>query len=106
MDRDIMKVDKKVLKELNSFENSELTRVLDGLEDRELYASGLHRLSGGYASCLAFDIAKEADIIEIELESGLCGANASSDKVYGMIPISIIGNKILTLKEKLGKVEF
>ena len=101
-----MKIDKKVLKDLNSFEISELTRVLNGLEDRELYASGLHRLSGGYASCLAFDIAKEADIIEIELESGICGDRASSDKMYGTISISVLGNKILTLKEKLGKVEF
>jgi len=111
-----MNIDKEVIKELNSFEVSELTRILEALQEQEYYVSGYKNLCGGYATAEAYNVdpdgcydtekAEDVDAIEIELESGLQDGNVTqSTKVCLKIPRNVVADPKMTLKEKLQKVE-
>lgn len=110
-----MEIAKKVLKELNSFETSELQRVLEGMEMQEYYVSGHSGICGGFELAEAYGIEADEfydenddfeDAIEIELESGENdGSRTSSTKVCYKIPRSVLDDKEMCLKDKLGKIE-
>ena len=111
-----MKIDKDVLKELDSFEVSELQRVLEAVETQEYYYSGYKNLNGGYASAEAYHIEdcgyydeekeEEFDSIELELESGVQDIGRTScTKVCLKMPRPVLGDKVMSLKEKLATVE-
>jgi len=111
-----MKITKNVMKELNSFEISELTRILEAMEMREYYCSGHKNICGGYEIAEAFDIIedghydtasdKDYDAIEIELESGeQDGGRTHSTKVCYRISRHIVGDKNMALADKLKTIE-
>jgi hypothetical protein len=104
-----------VMKRLNSFECSELQRILETVEDQEYYSSGLKNLNGGYASATAYDIETdslddetEVDVIQIELESGvqdMGDGHSSCDKTSLLLRRPILSNTKMGLKEKLNEIE-
>lgn len=107
-----MKIDDVVRKELNSFELSELTRVLETLEQYELYSTGLNRINGGYADAKAYDINEpyendEGDLdINIELESGEAEVGRrTSTKIEYTISRKILGDHNLNIKQKLHAIK-
>jgi hypothetical protein len=108
-------IKQEVKKELNSFELSELTRVLEGIEAYLLYCSGLSKICGGFSNAEAYEIEDSddydddtdewIDYVLIEVETGEFGEGfTSSTKVTNRISKKILGDKNLSLKEKLDKV--
>ena len=105
-----------VRKELNSFESSELERILQAVESQELYYSGLHNISGGYATAEAYDIEEIDDyeeeteewveVIHLEITSGEAGVGYNSSfQTTGTIPRKIVGDLKMPLKEKLKQIQ-
>lgn len=110
------KIDKKILKELNSFEVSELQRVMEAVEAQEYYYSGYKHLCGGYADTEITDILigddydeendVEYDLIEFALESGV--QNEDGYSCHGSshtIPRRIINDTKMSMKEKLQTIK-
>jgi hypothetical protein len=111
-----MEITKDIRKELYSFELSELERLLEAIEEHEYYASGLSNLSGTYVNATAeeleegedYDDDKEAwvDSLVIGIESGENDETCiRSLKTRHRISRKYLGNKTMSLKEKLSKVE-
>lgn len=104
-----------VMKRLNSFENSELQRVLEAIEYECLYRSGLSKICGGYSNAEAYDIEegedydedndKWIDIILLEVDTGECGEGyTDSFKTRHRLSRKVIGDQAMTLKEKLRSI--
>jgi hypothetical protein len=110
-----MMIRTEVMKRLNSFECSELQRILETASDREYYCCGLRNLNGGYASATAIDIATdslddetEADVIEIELESGVQDMGdgySSCHKSRFLLRRPVLTDQSKTVKDKLNELE-
>jgi len=111
-----MKVAKKLIKVLDSFEVSELHRILEAMEMQEYYISGHKNMCGGFELATAKGIVKdgyinsdtdeEFDAITIEMESGdNDGSRMTSEKVIYHMPCHVLGNRGMCLKDKLQTVE-
>ena len=103
-----MLIDTAVMKRLNSFELSELQRLLETVEDGVLYKSGLSKISGGYAKAEACDIIEDdgIDLIVIEVESGEQGDGYTDLlKTSHKLNREVLGNKETTLREKVQTIE-
>ena len=104
-----MMIDTAVMKRLNSFENSELQRILETVETQVLYRSGLSKISGGYATAEAYDIMEDeddTDLIEIEVESGENGCGYTDClKTSHRLDRKVLGNQEMTLQEKVKAIE-
>lgn len=111
-----MHIETVVMKRLNSYENSELQRILEAVEYQALYQSGLSKISGGYSTAEAYDIIEEDDydeetdtdydFIEIEVETGEQGCGyTESLKTCHKLSRKHIGNKKMTLREKIQAIE-
>jgi len=108
-----MKIDKYVMAELKSYELSQLQHILETLEQYELYASGLHRISGGYAKAEAYDTDDGEDhedniveVICISLESGEAEVgHTSSSKTFYTLARKFLGDRHLTIKQKLHAIK-
>ena len=105
-----MNIDKNIKKELNSFELSELERLLRAIEDQEYYQSGLSKICGGFSNTKAIDIDLEDDgdgeFIIIESTLGEVGqdysnSNTANYKVYR----SVLNDHKMSLKDKLKTIE-
>ena len=110
------RIDKKVRKELNSFETSELERVLEALEWHEYCASGMRKINGGYASATAYDIDsdydddtdEDFDKILIELEAGeqnMGDGRSSCSKIICQIDKRILKFQDMELSKKVNAVK-
>ena len=108
-------IDVEVMKRLNSYETSQLIRVLEGLEDKELMLTGLKFHDSGYAEAKATDIilnddidedtGKETDVIELTLEAGTmdeCGTDCK--RVTGTINRCVLGKQNPSLKDMLESI--
>ena len=111
-----MQIATPVMKRLNSFEMSELQRILEAVEYQELYMTGLSKICGGYATAEAYDIileddwdddtGEEVDIIELQVESGeQMGSRTTCEKSCHRLVRTVLANKKMTLKEKLQKIQ-
>jgi len=96
-----------VKEELFSYEISELERILEAVESYEMYSTGLNKINGGYANAEAEYINddKNGEIIWIKIESGEREfGNSNIYKSNCFIPRNILGDKKLTLKDKLEQI--
>jgi hypothetical protein len=111
-----MNIARTVREALLSFELSELERLLEAIADQVYYQSGYNNICGGYAYAEAYgindgeDYDEDADdwtdTIEIEVESGESdGSTTHCTKTCHRITRKVLGDKKMTLREKLGKVE-
>ena len=99
------KVTKSVLKVINSFQNSELERLLETIEDNLLYVNALHSINGGYSSAEAYDIDEDEILIEAEYGEQNMGDGCSYSNTRACsISLKVLSDKNLSLKEKLSNV--
>jgi hypothetical protein len=102
-------ITKNVRKVLDSFETSELERVLKTVEDAEYYRSGLKMISGGFATATAYELDEdyddelgmEVDVILIKIEAGVAGESKGESIVA--LP-KIVLSKNMTLREKIESI--
>ena len=106
-------INNKLKAELYSFEYTELERLLETLEDYQLYANALHSINGGYAVAEAYDIDldldEDDDIVFIETEHGeqnMGDGISHCTKMCCSISRKVLADKDLTIKEKLEKVDW
>ena len=113
-----MKISKDIQKELNSFELSELTKILEAVAQQEYYASGMKNISGGYAEIEDIDIdygAKyieeiddEVDVFTFCLKSGEQDMGSGHSNSYStrlQIGRNVVGDQKMSLKDKLKTIE-
>ena len=94
-----------VRKELNSFEFSELERLLATIEENLLYSSGLHFINGGYANADAYEMDDIFVLIEgVYGEQNMGDGCSSENKRLASISREVLDSKTMNLKEKLEKV--
>lgn len=109
-------IDASILKSLNSFEVSELTRIMEAIEKQEYYACGGRHLCGAYADTEISDLLigedydeetdKEYDLIEFWIETGVQDeSHTSSDTSYHHISRRVVGDSKMSLKEKLQTIK-
>jgi hypothetical protein len=107
-----MEIPKEIKVELNSFELSELQRILEAAETQEYYYSGYKNLCGSYASAEAYELDEDGgihedtqepvDMLEFELISGVDGeGHSTQNKSCHKISRAVIGDHDMSLKEKL-----
>jgi len=90
---------------LNSFEMSELERVLETVESYVLHSSGLHSINGGYVNANAYDVQQGEVILEIEEGEQNMGDGCSKcNKSRASISREVLDDKQLSKKDKLEKV--
>jgi len=93
----------------NSYELSELDRILEGLAKREEYASGVHNLPNGYATVKLSDVEDDEDgdgyenILIINVESGEKTDRNNVCKYTCSLKRDVLSERI-GLKEKIDKV--
>ena len=111
-----MEIDKKIWTSLNSFEISELEKLLEAVEMQEYYTSGYKHLCGGYASAEITDIlfdededeetGEDVDLIEFRVESGVQeGGHTETWSSNHYISRKVINDKALSIKEKLEHIK-
>lgn len=97
--------------ELQSYVLSQLELILETLEQYELYATDLHRISGGYATAEAYNIGEDheeniVEVIYIRLESGEAEVgHTSSHKVMYTLARKFLSDRHLTVKQKLHTIK-
>jgi len=95
----------------NSYELSELERILEAMASAELYTSGMGGINGGYADAELYDIDEEEDeyaILMIEVESGeqdMGQGWSKSTKQVCTLDRRVL-KMDLTLREKIEKVKW
>ena len=95
------RITKNVLEELNSFEISELSRVLEGLEIRH------NILTGHKSSAEAFDISVDGTSIWIELDQEVRqNGKITNFKTCIKITKNTLKDMTMTLREKIEKITF
>ena len=104
MDADLVKL-------FNSYELSELERILEAMASAELYHSGMGGINGGYADAELYDIDEEEDeyaILMIEVESGeqdMGQGWSKSTRQVCTLDRAVL-KMDLTLREKIEKVKW
>lgn len=109
------KICNSIVKKLTSFEQAELEKFLETVEQHEYYASGYGMINGGFASTKVTDLIgdydedtdEEYDSIEFELESGVqdMGSGGTSDWSKHLISLRVINNQEMTIKEKMAEIQ-
>lgn len=111
-----MKIEKTVLQHLDSFEVSQLERLLETIEANQLYLSGMDKFTGGYANAEAYELIEgddydeatdqDVDVIEIEIEVGEnTGSFTKCTKSCYRITRNILTNPSLSVGDMLQKVK-